>query len=239
MNKVISLAINDLRNIFRDDILRYFFLAVPLLFIIMLVFAVPVLIREFPIVADYTSILISFFALELPMIIGFVISFMMLDEKDERVFTALRVMPLSLFQFLFYRLFFSVFFTFIFVFIMLYLNGLYVLTINQILISSFLFALITPIVILMEVCFAGNKVTGFTIFKGLNFIFMIPVASYFITAKWEFAIGVIPSYWPMNTLYTILNNQTNYLEIVISAIYCVVIILLLSIIFKRRVYHLQ
>ncbi len=239
MNKIISLAINDLRNIFRDDILKYFFLAVPLLFIIILVFAVPVLIREFPIVADYTSILISFFALEFPMIIGFVISFMMLDEKDERVFTALRVMPLSLFQFLFYRLFFSVFFTFIFVFIMLYLNGLYELTINQILISSFLFSLITPIVILMEVCFAGNKVTGFTIFKGLNFIFMIPVVSYFITAKWEFAIGVIPSYWPINTLFSFLTNQTNYLEIVISVIYSVLIIFLLSMTFKRSVYHLQ
>lgn len=239
MNKLVSLTLNDLRNIFRDDILKYFFIVFPLLFIVLLLFGVPVIIKEFPIIGDYTDIILSFFALEFPMIIGFVISFIMLDEKDENVFTALRVMPLTLFEFLFYRLFLSIFFTFIFVFVMLFTNNLYEMSLNQIAINSFLFSLITPIVILLEVCFAGNKVTGFTMFKGLNFIFMIPVASYFITAKWKIIVGIIPSYWPMNSIYTTINNQTNLSQIVISVLYSVAAIFILSFIFKRKVYHIQ
>lgn len=237
MNKIISLAINDLRNIFRDNILKYFFVAVPILFIGILLLVVPLIIKYFPIINNYTNIIIPFFTLEFPMIIGFVISFMMLDEKDEKVFTALRVMPVSLFQFLFYRLFFSVFFTFIFVCIMLYVNNLYEIEFYQICLNSLLFALLTPIVILIEVCFAGNKVTGFTLFKGLNFIFMIPVASYFITAKWKIAIGIIPTYLPMNIVYETLNGDFSFNNIFLSISYSIIIIVFLSYIFKRKVYH--
>ena len=239
MNKLIVLTKNDFKNIIRDDILKYFFLAVPLLFIIIFILVIPVVIHEFPVVSNYTHIILSFFALELPMIIGFVISFMMLDEKDERVFTALRVMPVSLFQFLFYRLSFAVFFTFVFVFIMLYFNGLYHIPVGVIFLNSLSFAMIAPIVILLEVTFANNKVTGFAIFKGLNFIFIIPVASFFIKSKWGALSGLIPSYWPLNSLVAYIDNQTFSTESVISMVYSGFLIVFLSLLFKRKVFYLK
>jgi len=238
MNKLISLTLNDFRNIFRDDFLKYFFIAVPLLFILIIVFGVPLAVKEFPVVAGYTDIIITCFALEFPMLIGFVFSFMMLDEKDEKVFTALRIMPVSLFQFLFYRLFFAVFFTFLFIFLMLITNNLYNLTISQTALNSFLFALITPIVILLEVCFAGNKVTGFTMFKGINAIFMIPAIGFFIHSEWKFLMGIIPTYWPLNGLYNGINNSSTMLTSLFSIIYSIIFILILSYIFKRKVFRL-
>lgn len=238
MNRLITLAFNDFRNIIRDSILKYFFFLVPLLFILIFLFVLPIIINTFPIVNDYTDLILSFFCLEIPMIIGFVISFIMLDEKDEKVFTALRVMPVSISQFLFYRLFFAVFFTFIFIFAMLLLNNLFEMSMLNMILFSFLYALITPIVILLEVSFASNKVTGFTIFKGLNSFFMIPVASYFIAAKWEILIGIIPSYWPLNILYNFLKGDINFSHVIFSISYSLVVIFALTLIFKRRVFRI-
>ncbi len=236
MNKVIQLTLNDLKNITRDDILKYFFIVVPLLFIMVLVLVVPVFIEQFPAIAEYSEIIVTFFSLELPLIIGFVISFLMLDEKDERVFTALRVMPVSLFQFLCYRLFFAVFFAFVFIFFMLLLNDLHRISIVEMLLNSLAFALITPILVLIEVSFASNKVTGFTVFKTLNFIFMIPVASFFIESKWSMLMGLIPTYWPMHSIYNSLNSELSFNHFIISILLSVSLIMILSLIFKRRVY---
>lgn len=236
MNKIIALSINDFRNITRDNILKYFFLAVPLLFILLLTVALPLLIKQFPVISDYTDIIVSCFSIEFPMIIGFVVSFIMLDEKDERVFTVLRIMPVTLFQFLFYRLFFSVFFTFLFVFLMLLFNNIYSISIGYIILNSFLFSLLTPIVILIEVAFASNKVTGFTVFKGLNFILMIPVISFFIPSRWSLITGIFPTYWPIHSIYSVLNNQPNITESIISVFYSILFIILLSFVFKKRVY---
>lgn len=238
MNKIIQLTLNDLKNITRDDILKYFFIAVPLLFILVLMLVVPVFIKQFPAIAEYSEIIVTFFSLELPLIIGFVISFLMLDEKDERVFTALRVMPVSLFQFLFYRLFFAVFFAFVFTFFMLLLNGLHRISIVEMLLNSLAFALITPILVLIEVSFASNKVTGFTVFKTLNFIFMIPVASFFIESKWITLMGLIPTYWPMQSIYHTLSTELSFAHFTISILYSVSLIVFLSLIFNKRVYNL-
>ena len=238
MNKLIQLTINDLRNIIRDNFLKYFLLAVPILFLIIIIWILPLLIQEFPVLNNYTDIIIMFFALEFPMIIGFVISFLMLDEKDERVFTALRIMPVSLFQFLFYRLFFAIFFSFVFITIMLFFNNIYHLSIGMILLNSLLFALITPVVILIEVTFASNKVTGFTIFKGLNFILMIPVVEFFIHLKWGFLLKIIPSYWPMQSLFTTITQDNNFNISLISILYCFLVIFILSQFFKKRVYYI-
>lgn len=238
MNKIVHLAINDLRNITRDNILKYFFIAVPLLFILILVLVIPMLIENFPVLQEYSDIIITFFSLEIPLIIGFVISFLMLEEKDERVFTALRIMPVSLFEFLFYRLFFAVFFAFVFVFIMLLFNGLYQVSLLEITLNSLVFALITPILILMEVTFASNKVTGFTLFKGVNFIFMIPIASFFIISKWKILIGIIPTYWPIQSIFKTTNQVPHFSEQLISICYSIILIFILSLIFKRKVYYL-
>lgn len=238
MNKIIALTINDFRNIMRDNILKYFFLAVPLLFILLLTVVVPLLTEQFPVISDYNDIIVSCFSIEFPMIIGFVVSFIMLDEKDERVFIALRIMPVTLFQFLFYRLFFSVFFTFLFVFLMLFFNNLYSISIGYIILNSFLFALLTPLVILTEVTFASNKVTGFAVFKGLNFILMIPVASFFIPSQWSLITGIFPTYWSIHSIYSVLNNQPNITESIISIFYSILCIIFLSVIFKRRVYNI-
>ena len=238
MNKVIQLTLNDLKNITRDDILKYFFIAVPLLFILVLMLVVPILIEQFPAIDDYSEVIVTFFSLELPLIIGFVISFLMLDEKDERVFTALRVMPISVFQFLFYRLFFAVFFAFAFIFLMLLLSDLHDISIIEMLLISLAFALITPILVLIEASFASNKVTGFTVFKALNFIFIIPIAGFFIESKWSLLMGLIPTYWPMQSIYQTLSTELSFTHFTISILYSVSLIVFLSLIFNKRVYNL-
>ena len=237
MNKLITLTLNDLRNIMRDNFLRYFLLIIPFLFIFIVDWLIPFAINLFPVISGFADIITSSFMLELPLMIAFVISFMMLDEKDERVFTALRVVPVTLFQFLFYRLSLAVFFSFVFEFLMLYFNNLFEVSFVNILLSSLLYALITPIFVLLEVTFASNKVTGFTLFKGLNFIFIIPAAGFFIHSNWQYLLGIIPSYWPIHFTYTVLNNISNTGFLIFSFLYIISIILLLSSIFKRMIYN--
>ena len=47
-------------------------------------------------------------------------------------------------------------------------------------ISSFLLALLAPIMTITLATFAGNKVEGLALFKGLNLVVFLPAAAFFI-----------------------------------------------------------
>lgn len=44
--------------------------------------------------------------------------------------------------------------------------------------------------------FASNKVQGFALMKGAGIFFIVPFAAYFIEGNWQWAFGLLPTFWP-------------------------------------------
>ena len=193
MKKLWILSLNDLRNIVRDKILLILFM-VPMLNIACLYYLLPVVVEKFPVLGAYTSVVLAVFCSVTAVTPAYVISFIMLDEKDENLLTVMRVMPISPLYFIFYRMGFTVLFGFAGVLLtLLCFAGDH--PVPVLLGLSLLFALMAPIATLGIVTFANNKVEGVTMLKGINFMMMLPLLAFFISSSWKFVLGIIPVYW--------------------------------------------
>lgn len=194
MKKIIALGLNDLKNIFRDKTLTLIFF-VPVVIILLLRFAVPLLAGKFPGIVGYYPPLLAFFCYLMANFPAFLVSFIMLDEKDEDVLTVIRVMPFSLPSFVAYRVLLMVLLGTLISTLAIRLSGLVETGLLHTLSISVLFALIAPITTLTVVLLAKNKIEGLSILKGLSVILMLPLLSFFVHSSWTLALGIIPVFW--------------------------------------------
>ncbi len=192
--KTLVLARHDLKHIFRDQILTILFL-IPILLIVLLVLGLPPLTRAFPEIQPFYPVITAVACLATAVTPSYVISFIMLDEKDEGLFNVFRVSPISTFGFLAYRLTFVLVFGFIVSLLTLLLTHLLSVHFLMKVGLSFLVALVAPLVTLCIITFANNKIEGLTFLKGINFIAMLPVISFFAAPYWQVPLSLIPLYW--------------------------------------------
>ena len=94
MNRLLLLGANDFRMVFRDPMLRLF-LFLPLLIVGMIGWMLPLVFDRFPVVGDYGYVILMWACMQTATMFGFINGFVFLEEKDDGVFTALRVMPVS------------------------------------------------------------------------------------------------------------------------------------------------
>ena len=80
--------------VFRDPMLRLFLL-MPLLVLAVVVWLVPLLFAAYPAARDYDYVILMLAGMQTSTMFGFINGFVFLEEKDEQVFSALRVMPVS------------------------------------------------------------------------------------------------------------------------------------------------
>lgn len=195
MHKIITLGGNDLRNIFRDKALALIFF-VPFVIIPLLRFATPVLSKQFPIVTGYYPLILAAFCYLMANFPAFLVSFIMLDEKDEGVLTAIKVTPFSLPHLLAYRVFLIVVLGTLFSTLVILLSRLVQTDLWLTLSISVLFAMIAPITTLTVLTFARNKIEGLSILKGLSVILMLPLLSFFFDNSWTLVLGIVPCTGP-------------------------------------------
>ncbi|MEA3458543.1 MAG: hypothetical protein U9R21_07695, partial [Candidatus Thermoplasmatota archaeon] len=92
---ILTLAVNDFKNIFRDKLLIILAILYPVMLItisqIIVQFIAPSLKNSIPLVARYDMFFLLFTTI-IPIIYGFIASFLIMDEKDEQLLTVLRVM---------------------------------------------------------------------------------------------------------------------------------------------------
>lgn len=194
VNKIIALGANDFKNVFRDRTLTLIFF-VPFVIIPILRFAVPVLAEKFPLIVGYYPLILAFFCYTVANFPAFLVSFIMLDEKDEDVLTVIRVTPFSLPHFVAYRLISIVLLGALFSTLAILLSGLVQMELLVTFSISILFALIAPVTTLTVVTFAKNKIEGLSILKGLSLILMLPLLSFFISSSWKLSLSIIPVFW--------------------------------------------
>lgn len=200
-----SLGPVDVKNVLRDELLGWI-LAVPLLIALLYRFGVPpldaLLARELAFdLTPYDGLLMSFFLMTAPTMIGMVVGFLLLDERDDRVMAALLVTPMPLSGYLLYRISGPLLLGYLITLVGYPLAGLAPIPASDLVVIALLASLNGPVVALFLAVFAENKVAGFAMVKVLNTFNMVPVAAYFLDPPWQWAAGVIPAYWPMQMLW--------------------------------------
>ena len=194
MKKYLAIIIADLKNTRRDPTLLLM-LWVPLLIWGVIRFGVPQIAVWVPELENYYIALLTFFSLLIAVFPGFLVSFLLLDEKDKQLFSIVKVTPVSLSGFLLTRIVFMVVLGFVFSVGLLVFNGLLMLPWYAIACMSLLSALQVPIFVLLISTVAKNKVEGMTLLKVANVVIFIPAALFFVNSGWINLFGIFPVFW--------------------------------------------
>jgi fluoroquinolone transport system permease protein len=231
MKNITALIINDFKNIFRDDILKIL-LFVPAMMVAILHFGLPFLIKLAPVVDEYSFLIITCFCLIISSFPAFIISFIMLDEKDEGIFIMFKVLPISGIKFFAYRMAFIIIFSWFFSFLLLLLEYSGKIQIWQLFSASVLFSLLPPVLCLLTVTLAKNKIEGMSLMKFLNFILMLPAAAFFIDVPWKYFFGIIPVFWSYRTMEAVNHSPAFIFSLLTGILFH---LLILRLIFRRFV----
>lgn len=199
MNKVIAFTRGDIKNILRDGLLIASLFA-PLLLAVFIRLAFPWLadLSYFHLQFDLTEhypFALSFLTMFTPMMIGAMAGLILLDERDEQMLTYYAVTPLGQSGYLLYRFTLPALGSLIFSFLVLPLANLAELNYLALVPVFTLAALQAPLVALLMGAYAGNKVEGLTLTKGLGFTFIGPALGYLAPHPWSYAGAIFPPYW--------------------------------------------
>lgn len=195
----------DARNVQRDALLRWF-IFLPLLLVIVIRIAIPIatqLVWErltFDL-RPYYQLINSFLYLILPMLVGMVLGFLLLDQRDDQTLMALQVTPLSLNGYLVYRISLPMLISLVMTLLMVPLAGLGQVKIEAHLAAALCAAPLAPMFALFSAAFAQNKVQGFAVMKASSIVSFPPFIAYFITNGWQWLFGLVPTYWPVKVYW--------------------------------------
>lgn len=237
MMHILQLSITDFRQILREQLLWVMFFLAPVMQFLIARWLAPVLIDFFPVLDGYQYLIVGLLTVQVVTGIGFVVAMMLLDEKDDGVLTAIRVLPLRPEVFLLYRLLIATFIAWMFGFTMLYFSGLIELAPGKALLSAALFALLSPIVVLFMSSFGENKVEGLAMYKGINLVLTLPVISFFVPGHLAYLFGIIPDFWS----FQLLSPETAHLQpvwlLIGIGVFChLAVLAVLFVQFRERVF---
>jgi len=142
----------------------------------------------------------------IPLMFGFVIGFLIMDERDENLLIVLRVMPISRNTYLLYRMLFLTLLSVIYIMLFPLLTGLIEIGLLEYLPIALLLALLTPTLGLIANVVATNKVQAFAVFKMLGGVFYIPLFAFFINNDLKYLLGIIPNFWTFMALDAVLKT---------------------------------
>ena len=200
-----TLIATDARLLWRDPLLIWM-TAVPLGMALLIRVVVRAVVQLFPAAApvlpQYHALIMSGYLMTAPGMIGFVIGFLLLDERDAGTIRALRVTPLPFWNYLLYRLLGPLLIGTAATIIGYPLTQLAPIPMLTLLPIAAVGAVAAPMLAFALGAFAPNKVAGLAVLKVLNAVNLLPIAAYFIAIPWQYAAGVLPTYWPMRALWS-------------------------------------
>ena len=145
----------------------------------------------------------TFFLMLIPMMMGMVYGFILLDERDGGIITAISVTPTGKTGYLELRLSIPMALSFLFILLFLILLRLTgSLDILQVLIISLLVSSQSLILLLVLGAFAHNKVMGMAISKGFGILLMGPLLDYALPAPFQWIGAYSPLFWASRALLT-------------------------------------
>lgn len=153
--------------------------------------------------AQYYVLLMSFIAMVLPLLIGAVVGFLLLDQRDDQTLLALQVTPLSLQGYLAYRITMPMMLSVLFSILMVKGAGLVEMGWVEAGLAALAAAPLAPLGALALAAFASNKVQGFALSKGSGMLMLPPLLAYFMEGSWHWAFGIVPTFWPVRLFWAL------------------------------------
>ena len=235
------LAPHDVRLIWRDGFFLSFIIVVLPLACLGLHWLVPYvgdLVAQWVELEPYYGLILAnvLIAGE-PVLLGFVIGVLFIEERDEGTLLALQASPLSLRSFLGYRLAAGMVLSVLLTMIGVQLANLVSVSWLELLASAVLASLAVPIVALVYAVYVKNKVTALMFLKPVQIWGGVPTLLFFVPTPWQW-IGSVPGplYYPMRLFWSASGGQTEWWVLVPGLIIPGVALLWLLRRFERTVY---
>jgi fluoroquinolone transport system permease protein len=190
---------NDMKQLTRDSFTLILLFA-PLLLIaffrLLEFFLLPFLSANFGLdTTPYHGYALSFVVLMNAAILGIVIGFMMLDDRDGNIATLMEVTPLGRSGYLINRLTMAAGLALVYGFAGCYVLQLVTLPVLTVLVLSLLSALYAAVVGLLIFSGADDKVKGLTFAKGLNVLLLFAFTDLFNLEWLTWLSYFFPPYW--------------------------------------------
>ena len=195
----------DAKSVARDSMLRWM-IGMPIILALVFRWGVPAFggwlgeRYDFDL-TPYYPLLSSFLVLMIPTLIGAVVGFLLLDQRDDRTLTALQVTPLTVQGYLAYRIAVPMTVSVPVMMASVAIANLVEMGGAAAFAAAVQAAPTAPLYALFVAAFAANKVQGFALLKGAGVLTWPPVFAWFIASPWQVAIGLDPLYWPLKLFW--------------------------------------
>ena len=197
---IVALLKTDLRKLARDPML----LVAALLPVVLAVFLRGVM----PVLTDlagldlgpHTVAIGAGALLVCVMMAGWIVGFMLLEDRAQRMLTALGVTPLTRRRFVLWRLSLPVAIALLGGVLLVCLGRVGIHDLARALAAVALLAMWAPGFALMLVAFADNEVEGLALAKFGGLVLMIPIVTLYLDGPWVWAAGVLPPFWAVQLL---------------------------------------
>jgi fluoroquinolone transport system permease protein len=234
----LTLAHADSRMLWRDPLLGWI-LALPIGLAILLRALIPraqeaLLARAGFDLISYYPLVMGGYLMTAPGMVGMVIGFLLLDERDTRTLTALRTTPISMRQYLGYRVVLPLLLGTGSALIGYRLTGLTPIPLTSLLPIVVVASISAPLLALVLAVSAPNKVAGFAVVKVLNAMNLLPVVAYFVPPPGQFVAGIFPTYWPMRALWSAAVGEAYGAYLVLGAAVSVLALCLAAWLFDQK-----
>lgn len=187
--------------------------------------------------ATYYPLIMGGYLMTAPGIVGMIVGFLLLDERDSRTLFALRVTPLPLRRYLAYRIVVPLFAGVVVTIACYPLVGVVPLPIGSLTAISLVGSLWAPLLALVLATAAPNKVAGFAVMKVLNSVTLLPIAASFLPIPLQYVAGVLPPYWPMRAFWSAAAGESFGGFLVVGAALGTVAVVVAARQFERRAHN--
>lgn len=199
MHRVLILLQGDVKNSSRDSMLCMT-LAAPVLMILAGRFLLPLLesfIREewgYELAVHYPFIS-GFLLLLIPLLLGTLMGFLIVEERDMAMILYYSVTPLTRSGYILYRLSVPVVLGWILSLLMMWGVNLVLIPLPYIVLLSGLSSLEGSMIAMFLGSYARNRVESLALAKGLGIVLLAPVVGYVLPFPYHLFGGVLPPYW--------------------------------------------
>jgi len=143
----------------------------------------------------------TFFLMLIPMMMGMVYGFVLLDERDGGIITAISVTPTGKSGYLMLRLGIPLMVSFIFIILFLLLLDLSGdLNALQLVLFTVIVSSQSLLLLLFLGAFADNKVMGLAISKGFGILLVAPLLDYILPSPFNWVGAYSPLFWASRAL---------------------------------------
>ncbi|MDQ3634204.1 MAG: hypothetical protein M3405_06800 [Acidobacteriota bacterium] len=227
MEKLIKVAINDFKLVFRDKSLRFFFIF-PILNLLVVRYGFPFVIKSFPVLKDYIPIILMAVTMQGSMIFGFIYSMVLIDEKDTRVAKVYGILPISKFWFVIFRLIAPFLFSTLATFLILIVQPFYGLSIITNIFYSALTGLVAPMMVLFVAMMSKNKIEAMTWQKLFNLPVSLPLLAFFVPVTFSIFFTILPTHWAYQGFNNLINGEDFAIYLVVGFAYSFFLIYLMA-----------